>query len=213
MRRGIQRFENLAAPEAGDGLTWRLMLQAGTLHKRIPMASFGAAQVVHDSPDFMTKLRAARDGQPLNADTYTRLIVDGTLWMTDAEFECWTNLEFVRTAKGDVLIAGLGLGLIVEPLLKNKQVESVTVLERSPDVIALIGPVYNHMKLSVIEADAHTWQVPKKAYDIIYLDIWADVPNSDNKEEIAALKKRYRPALKKGGTVSAWCESYAQRRG
>lgn len=188
------------------------MLQAGTLHKRIPVASFGAARIVHDSPDMLTKMRAARDGQPLNADTYTRLIVDGTLWMTDAEFECWTNSGFVRSAKGDVLIAGLGLGLVVEPLLKSSQVESVTVLEISPDVIALIGPVYDHIKLSIIKADARTWEVPKKAYDTIYLDIWADVPNSDNKDEIAALKKRYRPALKKGGTMSAWCESYARRR-
>jgi len=187
------------------------MLQAGTLHKRIPMATLGAARVVHDSPDMLTRLRAARDGQPLNATTYTRLIVDGTLWMTDAEFECWTNSDFVRKAYGDVMIAGLGLGLIVGPLLKSAKVESVTVLEKHPDVVALIAPLYRHCKLSVINADAREWEAPKKAFHYIYLDIWADVPNSDNKEEIAALKKRYRPALKKGGKVSAWCENHARR--
>src|SRR5687768_6070987 len=175
------------------------MLQPETLHKRVPMAQVGSARVVHDSPDAFTRMRAARDGQPLNADTYTRLFVDGKLWMTDAEFECWTNADFVRRAFGDVLVAGLGLGLVLQPLLDSKVVETVTVLERSADVIALIGPIYSNAKLTIIEADARKWEPPKKAYHFVYLDIWADVPNSDTLKDIAALKQRYRPSLKKHG--------------
>lgn len=187
------------------------MLRAGTLHKQIPVCQLGAAKVTHDSPDPLTRMRAAFHGQPLSSDTYTRLFVDDVLWMTDAEFECRTNAEVVREAHGDVLIAGLGLGLIVGPLLKNHRVESVTVLERSADVIALIAPLYNHCKFHVINADAKTWAAPKRGFDYVYLDIWADVPNSDNRSEIQELKKRYRPALRKGGKVKAWCEEYARR--
>lgn len=187
------------------------MLRPGTLHKQIPATTLGAARVVHDTPDSLTRMRAAMHGQPLHADTYTRLFVDDQLWMTDAEFECATNAGFVRCAKGDVLVAGLGLGLVLTPLLKNRKVESVTVLERSRDVIDLIGPLYQHMKLSIIEADARMWNVPKKGFDYIYLDIWADVPNGDNHEEIKELKKKYRAGLRKGGTVQAWCEEYAKQ--
>jgi len=157
-------------------------------------------------------MRAARDGQPLTAKTYTRLFIDGRLWMTDAEFEIYTNQDFVNRAFGHVLIAGLGLGLIIEPLLKQSDVASVTVLERSADVIALIGPLYDNPKLTIVEADVHTWEPPAKKYHFVYFDIWPDVPNSDQAAEIAALKKRYRKSLAVGGRTSAWCERNTRER-
>ncbi len=187
------------------------MLRAGTLHKRIPAGEHGAAKVVHDTPNEFTRLRAQWEGMPLYAQTYTRLLVNGELWMTDAEFECRTNIDMLHTAHGDVLIAGLGLGLILKPLLDKDSVKSVTVLERSPDVIALVGPLYQNEKLTIVEADAFQWSPPKKAFDFIYFDIWANVPNSDDKPQIQALKKRYRSALKKGGRTAAWCENYKGR--
>lgn len=186
-------------------------MRAGSLHQRIPATSSGAARVVHDTPDAFARLRGAIHGMPLSAQTYTRLFIDDQLWMTDAEFECYTNLKFVTGAHGDVLIAGLGLGLILQPLLDAPDVISVTVIERSPDVIALIGPLYQNPKLTIIEADAYNWTPPKKAFNCIYFDIWADVPNEDNREEIRQLKLRYRPALKKGGRTTAWCEDRTRR--
>lgn len=188
------------------------MMIAGALHKRIPEGQHGNARVVHDTPDKFTRMRAAFDGQPLKAETYTRLFVDGQLYMTDAEFECWTNHDFVHKAFGNVLVAGLGLGLILQPLIDSTVVESVTVLERSADVITLIGPLYNHPKITIVEADVHEWTPPKKAYHFIYFDIWANVPNSDTLAEIRTLKQKYRPALAKHGRTMAWCENYARRR-
>lgn len=189
-----------------------MRVRPGTLHKIIPASEHGTAKVVHDSPDDLTRMFARFDGQPLNAETYTRLFINGTLWMTDAEFECWTNQRVVDWAEGDVLIAGLGIGLVLRPMLGSAKVNSVTVIERSADVIALIGPYCQHPKLTIIEADAHTWEPPKKSYNLIYFDIWADVPNEDNKEEIKMLKKRYRPALKRCGKTLAWCEERIRRR-
>jgi hypothetical protein len=190
----------------------KMMLpRAGTLHKQIPASELGVAKVVHDTPDDFTRLRARMDGMPLYANTYTRLFVDGELWMTDAEFECQTNVEVVRAAHGDVLIAGLGLGLILSPILEKSDVQSVTVLEVSPDVIALIGPRYQNSKLTIIEADVFLWQPPKKAFNFIYFDIWANVPNADDRPRIQLLKRRYRSALKTGGRTSVWCENYKGR--
>lgn len=186
-------------------------MRAGTLHTRIPEGEQGAARVVHDRPDSLTRLRAQMSGIPLYAEKYTRLFIDGQLWMTDAEFEWRSNLGFVVNAYGDVLIAGLGIGLILQPLIDSPKVDSITVIERSADVIALIAPHYPSPKLTVIEADAYTWTPPKQAYNIIYFDIWADVPDSDNREQITTLKKQYRAALKKGGRSFAWCEERTRR--
>lgn len=186
-------------------------MRAGTLHTRIPEGEHGTARVVHDTPDEFTRLRARWSGMPLYADKYTRLLIGNTLWMTDAEFECRSNFGFVLNARGDVLIAGLGLGLILQPLIDSPKVDSITVIERSPDVITLISPHYPSSKLAIVEADVHLWTPPKKAFDVIYFDIWPDVPNSDNREEITTLKKRYRAGLKKGGRSFAWCEERTRR--
>lgn len=186
-------------------------MRAGTLHTRIPEGEHGAARVVHDTPDEFTRLRAQFSGMPLYAEKYTRLLIGNTLWMTDAEFECHSNAGFVVSAHGEVLIAGLGLGLILQPLIDSPKVDSITVVERSADVIALISPYYPSPKLAIVEADVHLWTPPKKAFDVIYFDIWPDVPNSDNREEITTLKKRYRAGLKKAGRSFAWCEERTRR--
>lgn len=183
-----------------------------SMSKIVPEGKFGRAEIVHDKPDVMTRLRAARDGMPLNGEIYTRLIVDGTLWMTDAEFEWRSNLEHVRRMRGDVLIAGLGIGFVLRPILSKSEVKSVTVIERDGDVISLVSPHFCSEKLSIIKADAYEWNPPSRAYDCIYLDIWSDVPNEDNAEEIRTLKKNYRPALRAKGWIAAWCQNRALER-
>lgn len=186
-------------------------MKAGTLHTRVPMGEHGTARVVHDSPSDFERFRARRDGMPLYAETYTRLFINGETYMTDAEFECWTNAEFVKRAFGNVLIAGLGLGLIVQPLIEAVDVESITILEKNADVIALIQPLYSHPKVSVIHADVHEWEPPKKTYHLVYFDIWPNVPNSDTLKEIRNLKQKYKASLAKGGRTMAWCEDLARK--
>lgn len=190
----------------------RFVFRPGAMHNFIDVGEHGSAKVIHDEPDFLTKLRAARDGQALNATKYTRLIVNGRLWMTDADFEWRTNLEAVSKMHGDVLLGGLGIGFVVLPILKRSSVKSVTVIENCADVIALIQPQIKHDKLNVIEADIRAWEVPRKAFDCIYLDVWPDVPNEDDRKDITALKRKYRRGLRPDGWIGVWCESYARRR-
>ncbi len=181
----------------------------GSMHKILPAGEFGAAKVVHDRPDALTKLRAAMHGQPLDCEVYTRLIVGGTLWMTDADYEWRTNLEPVRNMTGDVLIAGLGIGFVLAPLRNRERITSVTVIEKNADVIALVEPTFPFAR--VIHADIYEWEPPKKSFDCIYFDIWENVPNRDDWEDMKTLKKRYRPALRKGGWIGAWCEDRAKQ--
>lgn len=186
-----------------------LQLRPGMLTHSLPEGTHGAAKIVHEEPDFMTRLRAARDGQPLNARKYARLLVDGHLWMTDAEFECATNRPILRAARGDVLIAGLGLGLILNPILVKKSVTSVTVVEINADVIALVAQHYLESdKLVIQRGDIYTWRTTKK-FDAIYFDIWPNVPNEYDAADIRKLKRRYAKSLNKGGWMGAWCEEMA----
>lgn len=186
------------------------IFEPASMHRVVPAGEYGLAKILHDQPDAFQKLRAAMKGQAIGDGIYTRLVVDGSLWMTDTEFEWRTNLEAVSNLHGDVLIAGLGIGFIVQPLLKRSDVTSVTVIEKSADVIALVAP---HLQgATVIEADIHTWEPPRKSFDSIYFDIWANIPNEDNREEIKGLKRRYRTALRPGGWMAAWCEDRASRR-
>ena len=69
----------------------------------------------------------------LEAGTYTNLYVDGSIMMSDTPMEQGTNLEFIRKAHGDVLIGGLGIGLILYNLREKVDkgiVTSITVMEK-----------------------------------------------------------------------------------
>ena len=126
--------------------------------------------------------------------------------MTDAEFEWRTNLAAIRAMRGDVLIAGLGLGFMILPTLEKREVSAVTVIENNADVIKLIAPQITTEKLQVIHADARTFEPQKRSYDCVYLDIWANVPNYDDWKDIKKLKRKYRKALRPKGWIAAWCE-------
>jgi spermidine synthase len=156
--------------------------------------------------------------------TYARLRVNGELMMTDSPMEKRTNLEIVEKARGRVLIAGLGIGMILRTIMRKPEVTHITVLEKYQDVVDLVLPQFasssllvsgyernghNHIqiagaKLEVIVADVFQWEpTDTTKYNTIYFDIW---PNSlvDFLPEMDALYKRYRPLLAKGGWMDSW---------
>jgi len=82
--------------------------------------------------------------------TYTRLRRDNEVFMTDLRDEWWTQLEFIEEAcrrGGNLLITGLGLGLVVEEIMgkagseRLARGEIITVLELSEDVIRLVARI------------------------------------------------------------------------
>lgn len=180
----------------------------GMMRAFVPAGMHAEAQIVHDAPSDFVRMREAIRGRAIGNGIFTRLLVNGRLWMTDTDYEWRSNLEAVSKMTGDVLIAGLGIGFVIHPILSRAN--SVTVIENNADVIALVHPHFP--TISVVQADAREWTPPRKAYDAVYLDIWPDVPNHDDWEDIKALKKRYRPSLRKGGWIGAWCEDQARRR-
>lgn len=165
---------------------------------RVPPAAKGVARIVHDRPSEMARLRGAMRGQLLGRDQYARLLIRERVVMTDAEFERRTNADVVLHAKGDALVAGLGIGLILDPLLER--CASVTVIEKEQDVIDLVGPSFP--KAKIICADIFELK-PEGKFDLIYFDIWPDICD-DDLEEAKLLQRRFRKCLRKGGWMRSW---------
>lgn len=89
----------------------------------------------------------------------------------------WTGMqELAKHCKGNVITAGLGLGLIVHALANNHTVKSITVVEREPDVIELVKPLVldavngNSPEIQIIKGDIFK-NIPT-GYDVLILDIW-----------------------------------------
>src|SRR5699024_7034403 len=90
---------------------------------------------------------------------YVSLKHRGKILMSDTPMERRTNRQFVWNAHGDVLIGGLGLGMIVVAIQDNPEVKSITVLEKSGEVISLITEQISFPeKVKIIQADVFTWK-------------------------------------------------------
>lgn len=125
---------------------------------------------------------------------YVRLIVNGELMMSNTDMEKRTSARFVRGAEGNVLICGLGIGLVLLPLFKNPKVKTITVIEKTQEVIDIILPQIKKFdtdnKLTVICADCFEWEATDR-YDTIFIDIWPSINRDIYEEEMVPLKKKY----------------------
>ncbi len=133
-------------------------------------------------------------GRYVPAGTYTQLTRNGSLVMSDTPDEIRDHWSFICKASGNVLINGLGLGMVLQAILNKSEVDKATVIEISPEVVALVGEHYQEhygSRLEIIQADALTWQPPKGTrYFAIWHDIWSDIC-SGNLPEMHKLHRRY----------------------
>lgn len=103
----------------------------------------------------------------------TSLKIDKKQWMVDDPLH-WEGMEILgQKAKGNVLVGGLGLGLLIHSLAKNPEVKNVDVVEMNKDVIKLIKPQLPDKKIKIHKGNIFDkeWLVKDK-YDTVILDIW-----------------------------------------
>lgn len=140
------------------------------------------------------------DCAKLRPGSYIQLIKGDTVYMSDLYDEWWTQklaIDKALQSGGHILIMGLGIGLVVEAMLKpkNSTVESITVVEYSQDVIELVAPQLLSQygqQLKVIQADALTWQpLETSRYSVIWHDIWPSPYGEDVDAEMDLLEGRY----------------------
>ena len=96
---------------------------------------------VSETSSRMSAIRALmHPSEFISPGKYTKLFVNDTIMMSDTPMERRTNSGFVSHAHGRVLVAGLGIGLILEAILDKPEVETVTVIEKYQDVVDLVAP-------------------------------------------------------------------------
>lgn len=176
----------------------------------IPPSQFGSARVEHfDVSEDASMMTALRPGEYVPPGRYARLYVGGTMFMSDTPMERNTNYSVVRNAHGDVLIAGLGIGLILVPILKKADVRHVTVIEKSADVVALVAPQFACDRLTVICADIYEWRPAKGTkFNTVYFDIWSG-QSTDDLEDMTRLHRTFRPFfVSKGDDPVRWMDSW-----
>lgn len=145
----------------------------------------------------------------VESGVYKRLMRGNTVVMSNTPMEIRTNYPIIKHATGDVLINGLGLGMVLTALLKKGGVRSITVIERSSDVLALVGPTFtSDPRVKLIEADALKFQpLPRERWDAVWHDIW-DYICGDNLGDMRALHRKYG---RRSDWQGSWCRAECER--
>lgn len=149
----------------------------------IPCGKKGSAEIRKELTDTVIPSKK----EPL--EEYTMLFINDAKYsiMSDSYDEAEKHQEFFQKAKGDILIAGLGLGMCHKPLMEKQDVKSVTIVEVNEDVIDL---VWEHCpkdeRFKLIHDDILEWDVPKgKKYDLGWFDIsFEEIDYQEFKEKI-----------------------------
>lgn len=141
-------------------------------------------------------VRAMIDG--ILPGKYVKLTHKGAVVMSNTYMEERTNHYFCSRAHGDILIGGLGIGMIILAIQDKPYVNSITVLEKNQEVIDMIVPQLGfNDKVKIVNADVFTWKPLRgQKYDCIYMDIWNYINEDVYKNEMVPLKRKYAHYLK-----------------
>lgn len=140
---------------------------------------------------------------------FPAVLENGREWMTLQPNEMVTTWPAIKKARGRVLTYGLGLGYFAYHAAEKPEVESVTVVDISEDVIDLfqthILPQFPHKeKIRLIKQDAFTFADTQMAgsFDFVFGDIWHDA--GDGRDLYLRMKKweQQHPDI----TFSFWLE-------
>ncbi len=154
-------------------------------------------------------LRLAWQGRPIKPGMYKSLKRGMTLVMSNTPAEIRDFVHIIRRAKGNILINGLGLGVLLTAILEKTEVKTVTVIEKSQDVINLVAPTFSSdERVTIICADAFEYQPPKGVrYDCVWHDIWDNIC-TDNIDEMSKLHRKYG---KRCEYQDSWCRDLLKR--
>ena len=136
------------------------------------------------------------------------LYQDDQAWMIDAPSESNTIDPLASKAFGKVLTFGLGIGYFVYMACLNVNVTSITVVERSIEVINMFNSdilpqIPNKHKINIIKEDAFNLfnEDYLDQFDYVFVDIWQS--NHDGLKIIERLLMQYNPPVNK---IDFWIE-------
>jgi hypothetical protein len=125
---------------------------------------------------------------------FPAVLEDGNEWMTLAPVDMDTCKDAIGKARGKVVTFGLGLGYFAYMAARKPEVESVTVVDISEDVLDLfrthILPQFpNKEKIRLVCKDAYAFAEEDMAgnFDFVFADIWHDA--GDGREPYLKMKQ------------------------
>jgi hypothetical protein len=130
-----------------------------------------------------------------------RLMCNNNIVMSNSLSELVDHDELMIKARGNILITGLGLGIIAFMLSRNPKVHSIMIIEQSSDVIKLIFPTLKKWAGCAIQVkqgnafDYYKLLKTEKFFNYGWHDIWPTLGN-ENLPEMDDLEKKYKPFCK-----------------
>lgn len=138
---------------------------------------------------------------------YRFLWINDYLWMWDIPIEQKMQKKIADECYGDVLIAGYGLGIVQRCLTKRLKVNSITTIEKYPEVTVACQKEYGKIYGSVIHGDFYN-QIPSdEKFDCIIGDIWEEI-TPENLKKYKRFKNKAKQFLKPNGKIFAWGKDY-----
>lgn len=157
-------------------------------------------KLIHDSPRFFSGMEILK--RFVQVGKYTRLRTRLETVMSDTTAEIMDHAEPIARASGICFVAGLGLGVVAQAMLRNEKVKRVDVVEKSTDVIKLVGDHYRQKfgdRFNLIHADVFDYR-PRCDYDVSWFDIWPVIA-SENLKQMDQLHKKFQS---RSGWLRSW---------
>ena len=132
-------------------------------------------------------------------------LMDGSIsWMDNSIWETGTHDEYKSKLKGDVLIAGLGLGYDVWLAENEPLVTSAVVVEYEQDIIDLVWPYMDIIKTTLVHDKVLNYmQTTDKKFDFIWFDIF-ECSYWMKPIDTQTLANAATPLLNYGGEILFW---------
>lgn len=111
----------------------------------------------------------------LHRSTWATLhLAYGDVVMEDSRAELRKHLPIWLSARGHVLVTGLGLGCVVRGLLASPQVEQITVVEIDRQILRIVGHEFkSNPRVRLVEGDAFTVQL-RDRFNYAWHDLYTD---------------------------------------
>ena len=114
--------------------------------------------------------------------------------MSDLFHETHEHIPFFnQPLRGNILVTGLGVGLINEYLITIPEIEKVVIVEKYKEVIEM---VWTHCKrderFEIINDDAETW-IPTMHFDYAWLDHWTEHYDIKREDWWKSVYDKYEP--------------------
>ena len=135
------------------------------------------------------------------------------LIMCSTETELIRYSPFIKKSFGDVLLIGIGLGMVVFPFLDDPSITSITIVDNEPELISYVGSKIKEKdiqnKVTILNGDGYELYNDSShfgKYDTVLLDFWTTI-TKDTLDDVFSMKNNYLSFLKdERSIIMSWCE-------